>query len=768
MENWINFDNLPRRKDGKIDWKNCNHNLVEFSYNGVSNSFYIEKDSTSRTIIFVPEDNDKLKQIFITNARIEDPKQIEVKAGMNALIYLGGKNVEQKGNYFQTFSSPVNNIRFISFKNENKNEKYLYNHYWEKYLYIDKYDTDIYINSSIHYFHYTFFSILNEKTLYYFKNFIRSKKIYINKRLNTDNFKINDFINLYVDDLNATYNLYIKKYYGPIKIYESDYILSNFSDLTMLTKPIKNIKGKSIINKLVQLNKNQIITGYLSANSLIDIYLEKDNDNKDIYLTEFKNRKYLKKGIEYEIHFSLNHLVKLEPQFNAEIIIYNENTKIILNNKNETGILIGKNFKMIANNSAMIYFYPKTQKFQKRLEPKPGKIIEINLKIDYSSKYSIDFGFEGFEPPDMEYNYNYEHKLYIENIYDKLDINLAKGEYLFIYYDNFREDVVEVNYINNGIINSGYKYNFNLIRRNMTNKKYIIPNMNKKKTRIQINHCKSNLPYKLGIYYGDKFNYYFFDGDDKLGIYYEDKSNYYFFDGDDNYGEIIRKKYDKNDDYNVNHFLFESKNDFVLSYSYDDEKDEDYSEKNRILLNNLTINNISVINRNKININFNVNYKNSLTKYIIIITPEERNNTFENLKDFCFLTELINKKAQNFLSEEIYDIGENDTIDFEVDIPEIKCENKKCIINIISQELRFEKYLRFYEPMFFVIEKNEFIFTGKTIIILGFIVILILLYNYLRRLNKFKIKNNSRLKKYEEFFGVELDDSNAFASNKNN
>ena len=43
--------------------------------------------------------------------------------------------------------------------------------------------------------------------------------------------------------------------------------------------------------------------------------------------------------------------------------------------------------------------------------------------------------------------------------------------------------------------------------------------------------------------------------------------------GDDNYGEIIRKKYDKNDDYNVNHFLFESKNDFILSYSYDDEKD---------------------------------------------------------------------------------------------------------------------------------------------------------------------------------------------------
>lgn len=51
MENWINFDNLPRRKDGKIDWKNCNHNLVEFIYNGVSNSFYIEKENKHRSYL---------------------------------------------------------------------------------------------------------------------------------------------------------------------------------------------------------------------------------------------------------------------------------------------------------------------------------------------------------------------------------------------------------------------------------------------------------------------------------------------------------------------------------------------------------------------------------------------------------------------------------------------------------------------------------------------------------------------------------------------
>lgn len=43
MENWINFDNIPRRKDGKYDWKNCNHNRVDFCYDGECGYFYLEK-----------------------------------------------------------------------------------------------------------------------------------------------------------------------------------------------------------------------------------------------------------------------------------------------------------------------------------------------------------------------------------------------------------------------------------------------------------------------------------------------------------------------------------------------------------------------------------------------------------------------------------------------------------------------------------------------------------------------------------------------------
>lgn len=50
MENWINFDNLPRRKDGKISWKDCDHNMVEFSYNGNLDSLMVINRATQDAV----------------------------------------------------------------------------------------------------------------------------------------------------------------------------------------------------------------------------------------------------------------------------------------------------------------------------------------------------------------------------------------------------------------------------------------------------------------------------------------------------------------------------------------------------------------------------------------------------------------------------------------------------------------------------------------------------------------------------------------------
>jgi len=68
----------------------------------------------------IPEENDKLKQIFITNERLSfNSNHIEVKANSNSLIHLShlDENINEqliKENYFITFTSPVKNIKFVS------------------------------------------------------------------------------------------------------------------------------------------------------------------------------------------------------------------------------------------------------------------------------------------------------------------------------------------------------------------------------------------------------------------------------------------------------------------------------------------------------------------------------------------------------------------------------------------------------------------------------------------------------------------------------
>ena len=51
MENWINFNELPKRKDGKISWKECNNNCVYFSYNNYNGMFYIIKRISRKLLL---------------------------------------------------------------------------------------------------------------------------------------------------------------------------------------------------------------------------------------------------------------------------------------------------------------------------------------------------------------------------------------------------------------------------------------------------------------------------------------------------------------------------------------------------------------------------------------------------------------------------------------------------------------------------------------------------------------------------------------------
>ena len=162
----------------------------------------------------------------------------------------------------------------------------------------------------------------------------------------------------------------------------------------------------------------------------------------------------------------------------------------------------------------------------------------------------------------------------------------------------------------------------------------------------------------------------------------------------------------------ANKLRFNSKNNFVFSYSFIDSTDISINDckkwnNQREVLANLTIENITKKypddNTSDIfTIKFRPNYKKSSTRYIIIIAQNEGSNSLENFKNPCYLTKLATEKTEGTKNINMVDIGENDLIEANIDIYDILGKTDKYIINIISQEIRFEKKINYYEPEIFI------------------------------------------------------------------
>lgn len=58
MDNWVDLSTLPRRKDGKISWIDCNNNKVSFQYMGFKGSFLVIKRISRRSILINFEDHE--------------------------------------------------------------------------------------------------------------------------------------------------------------------------------------------------------------------------------------------------------------------------------------------------------------------------------------------------------------------------------------------------------------------------------------------------------------------------------------------------------------------------------------------------------------------------------------------------------------------------------------------------------------------------------------------------------------------------------------
>ena len=487
--------------------------------------------------------------------------------------------------------------------------------------------------------------------------------------------------------------LYIKQYYGMSELNEINNDLFDLNDLSNLTMPMKNSKkGQSAFNKVINFKTDKLLTGYLATNSYLDIYFEVDDNSTIINLNKMLETlykcagKYLKKDIEYTINFTVNHLIKLEYGENAQVSIYDGN-KIIetLNKDKPTAKIKGNNLKIKSNDNALVYFYGKSITKQMEIENKEGYNIEI--EVERYTTYSIDFCFEGYNPIEIfttSFKYfRYGGTIYLENMYDKLKVKLVEGE-KFIFNYNYGEP--EIKYTPN-LNHKNNSYTFNYIPKKSKEKTLIINNLVNEKIRYQIYFCGA--PHKIQMYYQDAESY-----DEEL-LEFNDSQTVIDY-------KIIQY---------AHKLRFDSEKDFVFSYSFIDIADSqinDYKKWNdeRKVMTDLTIVNVTKKYPNDnisdiFTISFKPNYINSSTRYIIVIGSNTKDNSLDNFNNPCYITKLANEKPKGIKIVNVIDVGENDEIEEDIDIYEILGKTDKYIINIISQELRYEKKLNYYNAMIF-------------------------------------------------------------------
>ena len=723
------FDNYQITLTSPIDEEITTNNLDYLNNLTFRDSYseaYLNNETDYHILVIIPsiETVNSIEEVIITDNFLTHISNLEngeltIPAGKTKMIfvetdyreYREDNRLVQLYNVLTTYSSSEKNMRlFLSNQNNDKYDFIIINYQHFPFFIDNSNSNDVKIKFRTYFPRYTFFGAGNNDlyNLFYYavkEGFLRNKYTYepleilkeilpLNARVNSDLSPFYEFFNFYFHDFKENINLYINKLYGETDLYECNESL-DLNDLSILTTPISNCKDKkSIFNRLFTLKGTKILSGYLSHNSYFDIYLEynEDNNNKIKISKLLKDTinsasKYIKKDIVYTIDFELDHMVKIEPGKNVEVTIYNGEETIILNSENTSKNIYGKNYKVKSNADTMIYFYGRLFNYIKQIEIDPeekGK--NLLIRTDRTVYFCIDTGFKGFNPLNVgilaDSRLRESSNYYIENIYEKIKNKLSKNENLYLFYadDDVNDALVKIDYIEDNLNNPNNDYNFNVIPKNSDDKSLIIYNRNLDEIIYNINYCKSKED--ITMYYED------YKHSEKEYIFKKDNPT--VEGGIEEYGTKLR---------------FKSTIDFIFSYSFYDYADEQYMRTEKLIeerkvLVNLNINEIKDKNSNDnvLLINFNPNYKKSNTKYIIVIAPEEGDNTEDNFNNPCYVAKLVTDRPSGVKVVNFFDVGEKDSITAEVDITDILNKNNKYIVNIISQELRFEKKLNFYSP----------------------------------------------------------------------
>ena len=684
----------------------------------MSDYLKIKKKNPQTTVAIIIPSYYQLK----TSILITDEIDYQCK---NSYLIPAGKSMviscEKKGDYnglylLKTFISNIKNMRLI-YSMENEATDFIIQHYIELPIFVEKADHD---QSIIVKSYDPTFALFGAENDFLFKSFYNFGKRHLNfeggvnidnyKKMTQGYFRINSGIlpwfenyNAYLNQLSIHVNVYIKQLYGGTDIYECN-AEPNQKDLTFLTTPISNMKcknKKSIFNRLYSFDGTKIISGYINPDSYFDIYAEIDDDKNTIInispiitdeLHMTNTAKYLRKDVQYSINFDLNHMIKLDPAFNADIIITNGQSTTNINSQKPSSSISGKGFTIKSNNDAMVYFigrFDTTKWVQKEIdfEASKGKIIKVS---NVDADLLLDIGFEGYYPStfifDSRNRESREH--YFDNIYEKLKEKLVPNEKVYIYHYADANKNIKIEYIGKNLENKNNAYNIFLIPANNEENSLIIYTYGLEHIIPAFYFCHFNTSLQLS-FLGSSYKEMQITNDGEL------PDEFSLLSGD-------------------NKLTFKTNYPLIFSYLYLDGIDEEYFDrdeslsKKRIVLYDLLLEEVKDKNDkdNVIAIKFKPNYKQSSTRYIIMIAQQNDQNTLDTFKEPCYITGLLNQRPSGVKVDIIYDIGDNDSINAEVDITDILNNSNKYVVNIISQELRFERKINFYQP-------KEFNHVGK-------------------------------------------------------
>ena len=322
---------------------------------------------------------------------------------------------------------------------------------------------------------------------------------------------------------------------------------------------------------------------------------------------------------------------------------------------------------------------------------------------------------------------------------------LIEDEKLYVYSTSEQINRLNIEYLGNNLNNKNNDFNIFLINKNNEENTIVINTNVIEYIMTDIYFCKFDTTLEL-TFLGK-------DNETKITITNDDWYNRTFelFKGD-------------------NKIKLETNKPVIFTYSFFDLIDKNIFEpniygykKDRRVLKKLTID--KIVDKNNtddiIKIKFKPNYKQSTTRYIILIAQKNSENTLDNFKDPCFVVGLLNQRPKELKIETIYDIGDNDSVNAEVDLNDILSDNNEYIVTIISQELRFEKKINFYEPKEFThVAKNSengskailFVLLIILPIAVGIIIALIIIFVIGNRKNS--------LKEIEKLSGSIMDKSN--------